>query len=47
MEFWLEYLHRLKDEGHFDGDFLDKNLILFCFLSLIQVKGYYFDDCAT
>lgn len=40
VEFWLEQLHRLKDEGHFDGDFLDKNLVLFCFLSLIQV-GYY------
>lgn len=25
--------------GHFDGDFLDENLVLFCFLSLIQVKG--------
>ncbi|KAJ8332774.1 hypothetical protein SKAU_G00416700 [Synaphobranchus kaupii] len=27
---------KLKDEGEFDGEFLDKNLILFCFLGLIQ-----------
>lgn len=39
VEFWLQHLHRLKDEGQFDGDFLDKNLILFCFLGLIQVSG--------
>ncbi|KAJ8377196.1 hypothetical protein SKAU_G00077760 [Synaphobranchus kaupii] len=36
VNFWLEHLHRLKDEGEFDGEFLDKNLILFCFLGLIQ-----------
>ncbi|GAA6095129.1 uncharacterized protein LOC121651938 [Tachysurus ichikawai] len=30
-------LHRrIKDEGDFDGSFLDKNLVLFCFLGLIQ-----------
>lgn len=39
VDFWLEHLHRLKDEGYFDGDFLDKNLILFCFLGLIQASG--------
>ncbi|CAL9699776.1 unnamed protein product [Knipowitschia caucasica] len=36
VEFWLEHFHRLKNEGDFVGDFLDKNLILFCFLGLIQ-----------
>jgi hypothetical protein len=29
--------HTLKEDGHFDGGFLDKNLILFCFIVLIQV----------
>ncbi|KAF5886491.1 uncharacterized protein DAT39_022508, partial [Clarias magur] len=27
---------QLTDEGNFDGSFLDKNLMLFCFLGLIQ-----------
>ncbi|XP_061639133.1 uncharacterized protein LOC133482721 [Phyllopteryx taeniolatus] len=36
VEFWLDLFHRLKDEGHFDADLLDKNLMLFCFLGLIQ-----------
>ncbi|XP_076842081.1 uncharacterized protein LOC143486114 [Brachyhypopomus gauderio] len=36
VEFWLEHFHHLKDYGNFDGGFLDKNLILFCFLGLIQ-----------
>ncbi|KAF6715501.1 hypothetical protein FQA47_013797 [Oryzias melastigma] len=36
LDFWLDHFHRLKDEGDFVGDFLDKNLMLFCFLGLIQ-----------
>ncbi|KAK5874644.1 hypothetical protein PBY51_019572 [Eleginops maclovinus] len=36
VDFWLGHFHRLKDEGDFVGDFLDKNLMLFCFLALIQ-----------
>lgn len=38
VDLWLEYFHQIKDEGYFDGSFLDKNLVLFCFLSLIQVN---------
>ena len=37
MEFWIDLLTNLKDEGHFDGGFLDKNLVIYCFLGLIQV----------
>lgn len=40
VEFWLEKLHCLKDEGLFDGEFLDKNLIIFCFLGIIQVCNF-------
>ncbi|KAF6717318.1 hypothetical protein FQA47_010858 [Oryzias melastigma] len=40
VDFWLDHFHRLKDEGDFVGDFLDKNLMLFCFLGLIQVMLY-------
>ncbi|KAK1168043.1 hypothetical protein AOXY_G10881 [Acipenser oxyrinchus oxyrinchus] len=28
----------MKNEGQFDGDFLDKNLVIFCFLGIIQDK---------
>lgn len=38
VEFWLEQLHSLKNEGVFNGEFLDKNLIIFCFLGIIQVS---------
>ena len=41
VDFWLEHFHRLKDEGDFVGDFLDKNLMLFCFLALIQVSNTF------
>ncbi|XP_033646897.1 uncharacterized protein LOC117306426 [Asterias rubens] len=36
IEFWLEFFHGMKNEGYFDGTFLDVNLVLFCFLGLIQ-----------
>ncbi|KAL7373453.1 hypothetical protein ABVT39_007148 [Epinephelus coioides] len=32
VQFWMDIFQTLKD----DGDFLDKNLIQFCFLNLIQ-----------
>ena len=28
----------LKDVGHFTGDYLDKNLIRFCFTNIVQVR---------
>lgn len=36
-EFWIDFLTGLKNEGHYDGDFIDKNLIIFSFLGIIQV----------
>jgi len=39
VDLWLEYFHQIKDEGKFDGSWLDKNLVLFCFLGLIQVNN--------
>lgn len=38
IEFYIQLFHELKDEGLFDGTFIDKNLLLFCFLGLIQVS---------
>ena len=38
IDFWLDILHGMKNEGHFDSSYLDKNLVIFCFISLIQVS---------
>ncbi|XP_065136100.1 uncharacterized protein [Paramisgurnus dabryanus] len=35
-QLWMDIFQTLRDDGHFSGDFLDKNLIQFCFLNLIQ-----------
>ena len=37
-QFWMDIFHTLKNSDWFSGDFLDKNLIQFCFLNTIQVK---------
>ena len=34
---WINVFSNLKDNGMFSEDFLDKNLIRFCFLKLVQV----------
>ncbi len=34
---WIDAMGALNDEGLFDGNILDKNLIQFCFLRLLQV----------
>ncbi|RXM35362.1 hypothetical protein EOD39_4163 [Acipenser ruthenus] len=36
MEFWIQVFSGLKDEGGFDGSFLDKALLQFCFMGIIQ-----------
>ena len=36
-EFWIQLFRQLKDDGHFSGDFLDKNVLQFCFMELIKV----------
>ena len=35
---WINVFSELRDEGAFSADFLDKNLICFCFLKLVQVR---------
>ncbi|KAH3877590.1 hypothetical protein DPMN_001465 [Dreissena polymorpha] len=36
MQYWIEQLRDLQDIGSFSGDFLDRSLVQFCFLALIQ-----------
>ena len=38
LHYWIELFKSLQENGDFSGDFLDKNIVLFCFLALIQVK---------
>ena len=40
VQFWLELLHGLQNAGEFTGTFLDKQLLLFCFLGMIQVNMF-------
>ncbi|KAB0795190.1 hypothetical protein PPYR_12029 [Photinus pyralis] len=35
-QYWLNLFHKLKDDGLYSGNFLDKSLIQFCFMSIIQ-----------
>lgn len=35
---WINVFSQLKDDGTFSADFLDKNLIRFCFTRLVQVQ---------
>ena len=37
-EFWINLFHSLKDEGDYDGSFVDQNLSQFCFMGVIQVS---------
>ncbi|XP_041864801.1 uncharacterized protein LOC121654649 [Melanotaenia boesemani] len=36
IEAWIQLLGELKDEGFFSGDFIDKALSQFCFMTIIQ-----------
>lgn len=36
-QFWIETFKGLGENGDFRGDFLDKNLIQFCFMAIVQV----------
>ncbi len=38
MEFWISLFADLRDNGFFDGGFLDKSLLQFCCMGLIQVS---------
>ncbi|VDI06261.1 Hypothetical predicted protein [Mytilus galloprovincialis] len=35
-QFWINFFGIMRDSGDFSGDFLDKNLIQFCFMNIIQ-----------
>jgi hypothetical protein len=36
-QFWINLFQKIRDDGYYDGSFLDRSLIQFCFLHLIQV----------
>ncbi|KAK0143473.1 hypothetical protein N1851_018385 [Merluccius polli] len=36
IQFWLKMFKALQENGHLSGPFLDKSLIQFCFLDLVQ-----------
>jgi hypothetical protein len=38
IQFYMDLFLGLKHSDEFDGSFLDKNLICFCFMDLIQVQ---------
>ncbi|XP_063971427.1 uncharacterized protein LOC135158071 [Lytechinus pictus] len=38
MEFWIYFFRDLQDDGDFIGNFVDVNLLRFCFLHLIQAE---------
>ena len=38
LHFWIGLFKSLEEKGHFRVSFLDKNLVLFCFTALIQVR---------
>lgn len=42
LEFWIAVFHDLKEHGNFDGEFMDKNILQFCFMGIIQVPVILF-----
>lgn len=38
MEYWIQPLGEMKDEGLFAGDYVDKALVQLCFRNIIQVR---------
>lgn len=42
-QFWMNMFQDLKDQDHFSGDFLDKNLIQFTCLEIIEVEIVAFE----
>lgn len=38
LNFWIYLFRTIQEEGLYNGNFLDKNLVLFCFAALIQVS---------
>jgi hypothetical protein len=56
-DFWICFFRDVEADGHFDGSFLDINLLQYCFMHLVQVcgtriqwpaiLGYYFTPTIT
>ncbi|KAJ8384840.1 hypothetical protein AAFF_G00198270 [Aldrovandia affinis] len=38
MDYWRDIVQEFQATGDFNGDFIDKGLIQFCFLKIIQNK---------
>lgn len=38
VQFWMNFFQTLKEGGHFTGDFLDRSLVQFCFMTILQVS---------
>lgn len=38
-QYWMNIFEEFKDDGKFTGDYLDKNLIRFCFTNIVQVRN--------
>lgn len=41
-QFWMNLFQELKEENEFSGDLLDKSLVQFCFMNIIQVSKIIF-----
>ena len=41
MQYWMDIFHTLTENGDFCGDILDKNLVRFCFMRLVQVTTLF------
>lgn len=39
-DFWICFFRDVEADGHFDGSFLDINLLQYCFMHLVQVCDY-------
>ena len=37
MQYWINFFQRLVDEDVFNGEYLDVNLVRFCFMDMVQV----------
>jgi len=38
LEYWISIFCDLEESGHFQGDFVDKNIAQFCCMAIIQVN---------
>lgn len=38
MEYWIQLLGELEDEGEFDGGLLEKAIVQLCVMEIIQVR---------